>query len=84
MNRKELHNDEKSVQEAVINLYRSATGDNISTTNVIVEKFAKNPIKGPLEYYSQSGRVHSGGHIQVGQIKQKSAVEILRENGLMQ
>ena len=79
-----MDDEEKKVQEAVINLYRSASGDNVSTIDDVVKEFAKNPIKEPLEYCSEiGGRVHTGGHIPVGKIKKKSVEEILKEHGLV-
>jgi len=76
--------NEKMVQEAVINLYRSATGDNVSTPDDIVEKFANSHIEGPLEYYSQiGGRVHPNGHIPIGMFPKKSVEDILKEGGLI-
>jgi len=74
----------KMIQEAVINLYRSATGDNVSTPDDIVEKFANSRIKGPLEFYSQvGGRIHPNGHIPIGKFPKKSVEDILKEGGLI-
>jgi len=78
-----MNDEEMKVQEAVINLYRSATGDNVSTKEDVVKQFAKDPI-GQLEYCSQmGGRVHYEGHIPIGMLEEKSVEEILMENGLI-
>jgi len=64
--------------EAAVRLYRSASGDEKSTSDEIVIQFANRPINEPLAHHSKiSGKMPSNGSILPGRFKQQSVKEIL-------
>jgi hypothetical protein len=70
----------KNMLDVTVKLYRAASGDEESTTEEIIAKFASEPITAPLAHHSRiSGKVPSYGSILSGRFPQKSVEEILAE-----
>ena len=70
----------KNLLDAVVKLYRVASGDEVSTVDEIIADFANTPITEPLAHHSRiSGKKPSHGSILPGRFPHKSVEEILAE-----
>ena len=70
----------RNLLDITVKLYRAASGDEESTPEEIIAKFANEPITAPLVHHTQiSGKIPSHGSILPGRFAQKSVEEILAE-----
>jgi hypothetical protein len=69
---------ERELLNAVLNMYKTVSGDETAISDEIVFKFANEPIVEPLDHYSRiSGKIPTGQHILNGRFPKENVKEIL-------